>query len=988
MVGRISSPRFVGRVAELEALEGLLGRAASGSGGAVLVAGEAGIGKSRLVAELGARARAADVLVLVGECVELAEGELAFAPIVSALRGVMEDAASLEGLAPVLRSALAALWQVSSPGEGAVVGREQLFEAVYRVLARLAERRPVLLVVEDVHWIDRSSRDLLSFLVRNARRDAIAVVVTYRPDELQRGHPLRLFLAELERSGQANRLEVQPLARSEVAEQLQAITGRVPDAVAIERIFRRSEGNPFFAEELLARDQTDGGQLPASLRETLLLRVERLSASTREVLQAAAVAGRSVDHRLLALVVGVEEVELLGALREATDHHVLVPGAGGRTYAFRHALLREAIYDDALAGERVRLHRVIAEELGAHREYAGPAVAAELAFHWLAAGDRRRALAASLAAADEGERMHAYGEALRHVERVLVLSDQAEVPKEAPGTDRVELLLRASQLADWAGDSNRAVGLAEQARGQLDERIEPLRASVAESRIGRAMHYAGRGADAVEHLIAARRLVPKDPPSLQYAEALEAEGRALLRTGRMREARQPLEEANSVAERLGARAVQAGSLSSLAIVYANLGEHERAISAGREGLRIAEAIDSAERPVLAYLNASQGIDDAGRVEEALAIGIAGISAADRLGMSRGTGDQLRLQASWRLLRVGRLAEAERMIESLLENVTTPFNVAAGHCNAGRLAVERGELDVAQDELERAWALMQRSGGLQLIGLAMAALVLLEIRRGELDRARERARDGLYRVATEPVNLYSAELYWLAVRVEAELAELARPMGHSEKVDRSEEAAVAVLDAFDQAVGQVAGDGPPPEAVAYQALARAELTRLRAERDPEPWNGAAQRFRAIGIVYAAGYAELRAAEALALARARPAEIAAPLKAAHAVALEVGAGPFLEDVLALARRAGISLRAHEEEDEAAAVAELGLSDRELEVLRLLAEGRTNRQIGEQLFITAKTASVHVSHILTKLGVSNRAEAGAAAHRMGLAGPARTG
>jgi predicted ATPase len=228
MVGRISSPRFVGRVEELGALGDMLARTASGHGGAVLVSGEAGIGKSRLVSELEERARAAGVAVLVGECLELAEGELAFAPIISALRGPMEDAASVERLEGPLRSALATLWPMADAGEGVEASREQLFEAVYRVLARLAEATPLLLIVEDVHWVDPSSRDLLAFLVRSARQDRIAVVVTYRPDERHRGHPLRPFLAELERSGRAGRPGLEPLGLFEVAEQLSAIAGCAP----------------------------------------------------------------------------------------------------------------------------------------------------------------------------------------------------------------------------------------------------------------------------------------------------------------------------------------------------------------------------------------------------------------------------------------------------------------------------------------------------------------------------------------------------------------------------------------------------------------------------------------------------------------------------------------------------------------------------------------------------------------------------------------
>jgi DNA-binding CsgD family transcriptional regulator len=923
--------------------------------------------------------------VLTGECVELAEGELAFSPIISALRGVMEDGEVLEGLGRPLRSALAGLWPVPGAAEGLSGGREQLFEAVYRVLARLAQRRPVLLIVEDVHWIDRSSRDLLAFLVRTARRDALALVVTYRPDELHKGHPLRPFVAELERSGQAKRLDLEPLARSEVAEQLQAIAGHVPDGTVIERIFSRSEGNPFFAEELLATAQDGGGQVPASLRQALLLRVERLSATTRQVLQAAAVAGRSVDHRLLVHVVGVGEPELLDALREATDHHVLVPSGSAMMYAFRHALLREAIYDDMLAAERLQMHRVIAETLGAHPDYAGPTAAAELAYHWHAAGDLSSAFAASLPAADEAERMHAYDESYGHVKRALELWDRLEATEDGIAFDRIGLLLRASQLADYAGDPGNALALAEQARAGVDESTEPLRAAAAEMTIAVAMMYSSRAADSVEHLAAARRLVPKDPPSLEYLEALAAEGRVMMLNSRMTEARERLEEAIPLAEQLNAQALHAGTLSSLAIVYANLGEPERAIVAGRESIRLATESGSAEQIGRAYINGSQAIDDAGLIEDALALGLEGIAAADRLGMSRGAGDQLRMQAGWRLSRMGRLEDAERVIQSGLDGATTPFNVAGLENISGHLAAERGEFEVAEQRLDRAWELMQRSGGSQLIGPSSAWRVLLHMYRGELEGASERLADALRWVAGSDGDLiYNAELFWLAVRLAADLAERARLPGHGAAAEQAAETAAAAIAEFDRVIDIAPGGGAPPEALAFRALAEAELGRLRGEHDTDLWRVAGEQFRGLSEALRAAYASFRAAEAVALSGGRQPEIAAPLRAAFEVASSLGAKPFREEVEALARRAGIALESAQGADTAAA--DLGLTDRELEVLRLVAEGRTNRQIGEQLFITTKTASAHVSHILMKLGVTNRAEAAALAHHTGLGDPVR--
>jgi DNA-binding NarL/FixJ family response regulator len=863
---------------------------------------------------------------------------------------------------------------------GAQAGeREQLFEAVYRVLARLAARAPVLLIVEDVHWIDPSSRDLLSFLVHNARRDRIAVLATNRGDELHRGHPLRPFLSELERSGRAERIELAGLGYAEVAEQIGAITGRRADPGSVRAIFARSEGNPFYVEELLGGAADAIGGLPSSLREALLLRIERLSPGARGVLAAAAVIGRSVDHRLLASVVDRPEDELLAALKDAAEHHVLLTLGSGVTYRFRHALLREAIYEDTLPGERLRLHRAIAETLTARPELAGTdlSASAELAHHWYAARDLPAALAASVQAAADAARVHAHPEALRHLGRALELWDKVPNAAELAGTDRFGLLLRTADMSEHTGDEKLCLELTLQARRLVDERLDPLRAGEAEANIGRALWNHGRADDALDHLAEAVRLVPERPPSIERAQALAAYGRLLMLNGLFSQALAPLEEALAMSDRLNAQGVSANALNTVGLVYNQLGRWERAIAAGREGLRIATDLGDGSEMLRGYINGSQVIDNAGRLEEALALGLEGIATGHRLGLDRAAGDQLRYQAAWRLIRLGHFSHAEEVIRPSVEGATLSFNVAGAGSLAGYLAGIRGELDRAIELLDPALELMQHTGSFQMIGLALAWKIALELWRGELERARRLARDGVEQAAAAEGQLvYTAELYWLAARVEADLAERARAKGRGSDAA----AATAVVNSLAEAIARTPGDGAPPYALAFAMLARAELGRASGTQTAAAWRAAGARFAWLGYAYHHAYAQMRAAEALALAGAPSADVAEPLRAAHAAALELGVRPFRDEVEELARRTRVTLAGSEAASRGLSE-ELGLTERELEVLALVADGRSNREIAQELFITSKTASAHVSHILMKLGVANRAGAAAAAHRLGL-------
>src|SRR5918999_1101836 len=318
MATRMSSARFVGRAGELAELEAALRDAVDRRSTLVLVAGESGVGKSRLVDELIHRARSLDTLVLAGDSVELGEDELPYAPLLGALRPLLRDGhPAIDALPDPLRAALGAVL----PGFGGrAVGAESsqasVFEALLALFEGLAEERPLLLVIEDLHWADSSTRHFLSFLSRTLCAARIMIVGTYRSDDLHRRHPLRPLLAELTRDPATRMVDLPPLTREELAEQLEGILAATPEPAMLERIWQRSEGNPLFTEEILAAGLDGRGRLPPTLSDALMLRVERLSPTAQEVLRWLS-CQTAVDHELLTEVTGIDADELMEALREA-----------------------------------------------------------------------------------------------------------------------------------------------------------------------------------------------------------------------------------------------------------------------------------------------------------------------------------------------------------------------------------------------------------------------------------------------------------------------------------------------------------------------------------------------------------------------------------------------------------------------------------------------------------------------------------------------
>ena len=985
VAGRVSSPGLVGRTSELAELAAALDAAAAGSARLVLLGGDSGIGKSRLIAELVRRAEDDGVRVLTGECVELSEGEIPFAPVVSALRRLARQMDS-DDFAAVLgpaREEMTRLFPELAPstedapeilGIGSIA-QSRLFELLFGVLERLGQMAPVLLVIEDLHWADRSTRDLLTFLARSLRQEQLLIVVTYRSDELHRRHPLRPFLAQIERMASVERVALAPLSRDEVIAQLEQIRGERPSAAVVDAIFERSEGNPFFTEELLAAGAGETC-MPETLRDTLLLRVEGLSPAAQQILRAVAAAGRRAQHGLLAAVLGLPEADLLHGLREAVSHHVLVEAADEASYEFRHALMREAVYEDLLPGERSGLHVALAYALEADPDLAGEgtSVIAELAYHWYAAHELDHALKASIDAGLAADNMYAFAEAARHYERALEIWDRVSVETER-GLDRAELIRRAADAAHHAGANDRAAALIRSLIDDLDPATHAEDLSRALERLGRYLWVGGHGEQAVDAYHDAVCVLPPTASEVR-AHALAAEGQALMLDDRHDEARALCAEALPMARSLGNRRIEANILNTLIGCYTFAGETDAALQAISDARAIAREHGYVDELLRSYVNGGDALDQAGRVEEAYATALEGIDEARRLGLEKLSGHFLQAEASARLYSLGRWDEAYARAHAVTDGSDQPLPlVIARHVEAA-IAIERGELERGRALLESSRDTATRQGGSQWLSPLAGPLAAAELIGGDPESARAMVAETLDRLDGEYV-FFSRGLYATALRAEGDIAEHARLVGDREAELQAQTRAVALVERFDRLLDAFV-QNPPPAAVAIRRLLEAELSRVRGQPDDALWDAASEGL--VQETYRRPYVRFRRAEALVLAGHRADEARQALVDARAEAEQLGMAPLIAQIDALSRRARLKLptasaeAAHDSDS-------FGLTNRELEVLALVAEGRTNRQIGTELFMSEKTASVHVSRILQKLSASNRAEAAASAQRLGL-------
>jgi DNA-binding CsgD family transcriptional regulator len=967
MSRRISSPELIGRAAELSSLDAALDDTRAGQGRVVLVEGDAGLGKTRLVEHF--ISQAGGIRVLAGGGIPLA-ADVPYAPMIEVFRAlaVLYPPAG-EGLLPR-----------DQPAGTGPPGPARLLSLAAEALRAVAEQLPVVLVVEDLHWADASTRDLVSYLARALRRDRVLLLATVRAEELDPARPVAELVGELARAPHAERLMLRPLDRDEVAAQVRAITGVAPPAAMVDRIVARAAGNPFFTEELLAAG-TDIDAVPATVRDVLLTRTARLPAPGRRVLQAAAVLGRSVPHELLAAV--TDPADLDAGLAAAVTHRLLEPR--GDEYLFRHPLIQETVYADVLPAVRRDLHARAASRLEATSaaatvtELAGHAV--QVAYHWRAAGAAGQALAAAVRAGQLAAAAHAPAEALAWYEYALGAWEAAPGAADVAGIEQVTLMERAAETASAAGDNTRAQVLARQVLARISPQSEPVRAALRWERLGRFCWLAGEQGASWEAYEQALRIVPAQP-STARARVLAATAQSLMLRSLHLSSRGYAEQAIAVARQTGAVAEEAHARNTLGCSLAALGHDGEGIGLLEGALAMARRSGEEAEIARCLINLTENLAIARRCADAVRAGDAGVAEAARLGLTRVHGPVILGGALLGRYLLGRWDEVGRLASEALDTEPEGMSSVPLRLARTRVALARGQLDTAAEDLTALRAVLDGTGDLQYGAHVAALRAGLAAARGEHAEARAVLRDDLARSADHDDMGLHLELAACAISVEADALDWARLHGRRTDPVAARTAAAQVMSGVDAIIARVVGAGGrlSPVLALLQAVARAHLSRIPGPADPGRWARVAQD--ELADPYLVASARYHQAAALLASRGSRRRAATALRAADIIARDLRAGPLGAEIAALARAARIDLA----EPAAAPRPEpdpvgTGLTPREREVLGLLGNGLSNAQIARTLYISEKTASVHVSNILRKLGVTSRVQAATAAARLTL-------
>ncbi|TQJ17509.1 regulatory LuxR family protein [Kribbella jejuensis] len=934
-MGAAVSPVLINRRAELAALRGAYERARTGEPVTVLVSGEAGIGKSRLVSTAVAGFDG-DPMVLTGGCLELGADGTPWAPFLAILRNLLREWGPdrLAAALPSGGTALAGWLPELSELPERPAGHVRLFGEVLGLLAGVAAERPLVLVVEDLHWSDASSRELLVYLVRNLGTSAVLLIATTRTGELPSGHPTRQLLSELGRRAEVVRLELAPLGRQEVSELLAALDGRAPHALTSSEIHRRSSGNPLFVEALYA----SGADSSEGLTELLLGRVTDLSPAARKVLAMIAVAGGAVPDDLLSEVAG-EPVD--DAVRELIERHQLA--VLDTDYVIRHDLIREAVYGALLPGERRRLHARFASVIEARSESS-----AALAEHWRVAGQPDKALMAAWQAAATAERQYAYDEQLNLLGRVLELwSDSDDI-----GVSRATVQELAVAAAYATGRSHTGVEHATAALAAIDPVAEPLRvARLLRLRGLLRCRIDGSGSDDLSRAV---ELVPEGVDDvlrsrllsgLAFTELVGTPGPEM-----SRHAAQALDLAESIGDD---QALADARLAVGGVALHTDGGPGVVQELMQDARRAAEACGDHHTYLTSLQWEGRALADAGRPEEAVILLEGAEQQAEQWGRMRARGSMLAQNRAEVLISLGRWDEALELVDNALADGPPPWYEASLRLEVAVIAVRRGRYDEAADQL--AQMAVPPSGAASEVGLQrLPVQMALAVGNDDVPAADRLLAEAMDVMSDWPAAdvVVTARLYLAALRLERTTSGRRRQVPARSGLVRKRlpdsdrwpivDAVLRTGDAFE--AGTVAA-----------------------------WDAAVDAWRTAYDVHELALTLVGGAAAALRSNNKPGA-RRRLDEAREIGIQLSAPPLLAEIDELTQRAGLSAVREEP-------AAHGLTEREVVVLRTLARGLSNAEIARELFVSPNTVATHVARILRKLGVATRTEATAVAHRTGL-------
>jgi len=940
---------LIGRERERQMLGDRLDLAAQGRGGLLLVAGEAGVGKTSLV-----EAALTGGALLVVRGIVSDRGRTPYAPVISALRSYDRIAPGALAESGRLSAHLSALLPELGPTP-AVADHLALAEALRQAFVAMAARQATVVFLDDLHWGDEASLELLPSLAASAEDQPLLLLAAYRSDDLSRAHPLRRMRADLRRSARLEELLLDPLDRSHTAELASRILGRRVGPRLTGGIFERSEGVPFLVEEFAAalaaggrlEERADAVELPSghdvplpdSVREAVLLRTDRLSPAARRALEVASVAGQRVDLGLVAELAGRRGLE------EAIELRFLVEIDEGLA-AFRHALVGEAVYGEIPWTRRRVHHRRIAESL--ERAGAPPQLVAE---HWLAAREPERARPNLLAAAERFCAVHAYRDASRLGRRALELWPEGE--DEAGRLVALERLGRCAELSGELVDAARvweelvdALRAAEEseALGEAERRLATVyelsgaaeRAAAARTRSADAFVACGLVAEA-----AAERLT--------VAAHLQADGR-------LSAALELVLETSKLIGRTDRPELRARALALEGQVRTKLGEAETGVPLVRSALALALAENAVSSAADAYFRLGSALEHSGAYPAAIDAYTTARDYCQARGLE-GPGDICFACLAPIMVHTGEWRRAAEICREVLRDEASPAfarMVATGEL--GYVHALRGEPGRGRRLLADALAFAQPNGPFGLEVEVTHGLARVEDFEARDDQAAARMRAFLARWRTREEGHYSVSaLRWAATLF-------------ARRRESPEAGACA------EALARIAAATGESEAVAALAHAVGELALLNADAQTAADQFAKALDLLANVSAPSDRAETQVRAAVAFAAAGDRENAIDrLTDAYRTARKLGARP-------LAGRAADELHALGEPVE---VRSAGLSRREVEVLRLAAEGLTNREIATRLFLSKRTVDMHVRHLLAKLGCRSRVEATHRARSLQLLG-----